>query len=186
MSPETTSERDGRQVEVEGRPGVRFVRELAHPPERIWRAITEPAEAAQWLPTEIQGDLNQQGAELRFDMRFEEESDEETATGSVTESERPRVLAYTWGDTAMRFEIEPAGTGSRLTFTHVLPLEDSAKVAAGWQLCLDSLEQLLGGEPVGEFEKDRWTRLHDGYAEEFGVDPEVGWRARDEHNKKRR
>ena len=92
----------------------------------------------------------------------------------MLECEQPRVLAYTWGDQTLRFELEPDGDGTRLVFTHALPREESAKTAAGWQLCFDDLEARLAGEESSGFDEERWTRLHEGYADEFGVDPETG------------
>ena len=39
--------RTGRQETFDGRPALRFERRLAHSQERVWRAISEPAELAQ-------------------------------------------------------------------------------------------------------------------------------------------
>ena len=39
----------------DGRWRLRFTRALAHPPEKVWRAITEPEHLAQWFPTTIEG-----------------------------------------------------------------------------------------------------------------------------------
>src|ERR1700737_5024670 len=44
---------------------LRFVRILPHPPERVWRAITEPDELIHWFPTTIEGE-RAAGAALRF------------------------------------------------------------------------------------------------------------------------
>ena len=77
----------------------------------------------------------------------------------------------------MRFELEPDGHGTKLVFTHELPRPDSAKVAAGWELCLDDLEIALDGEARAEFPEGRWVELHEAYASEFGVSPEPGRQA---------
>ena len=37
--------------EVDDRPALRFERLLPHPPERVWRALTEPREQFGWHPT---------------------------------------------------------------------------------------------------------------------------------------
>ena len=34
---------------------LRYERRLAHPRERVWRAITEDADLAAWFPTTIEG-----------------------------------------------------------------------------------------------------------------------------------
>jgi hypothetical protein len=88
---------DGELIEIGERAGVRFERRLSHPPERVWRAITERDELAKWFSRDDRGrDRGGRRAPLPF----------------------PR-----------------------------------------------------------EFPPDRWSELHDHYAEEFGVDPEVGRQA---------
>ena len=42
-----------------------FTRRLAHPREKVWRAVTEPAHLAAWYPQEIVGE-RRAGAPLRF------------------------------------------------------------------------------------------------------------------------
>ena len=43
----------GSYVEHEGRPAVRFVRTYPHPVERVWRAVSDPAELAHWFPSAV-------------------------------------------------------------------------------------------------------------------------------------
>ena len=44
---------------------LRYERRLAHPPERVWRALTDDAELADWFPTTMEGE-RQKGAALRY------------------------------------------------------------------------------------------------------------------------
>jgi uncharacterized protein YndB with AHSA1/START domain len=176
-----TSTRDGKLVEAEGdRVGVRFERRLAHPPERVWRAVTEADELAKWFPArpEISGE-RRIGAQLTIAYP---DNVEPPDSGEIVELDEPRLFAFTWRSAAqepqlLRFELEPDGDGTRLVFTHELPRPDSAKVAAGWQLCLDDLEAALAGQPRAEFPEGRWVELHEEYAEHFGVSPEPGRQA---------
>jgi uncharacterized protein YndB with AHSA1/START domain len=48
-------------------PRLRFVRRLAHPPERVWRAITEPDELEAWFPDTIVVERWAVGAPLRVE-----------------------------------------------------------------------------------------------------------------------
>jgi uncharacterized protein YndB with AHSA1/START domain len=177
----TTPKRDGQLIEVEGdRVGVRFERRLDHPPERVWRAVTETEELAKWFPArpEIGGE-RRVGSELTFTYPNNEEPPE---TGQIVQFDEPRIFAFTWrssGDDAhlLHFELEPDGDGTRLIFTHELPKPDSAKVAAGWQLCLDDLELALADAPRADFPEGKWVELHEEYAERFGVSPEAGRQA---------
>ncbi len=38
---------------VNDRPALRFERRLDFPVERVWRAVSEPAELAQWFPGSV-------------------------------------------------------------------------------------------------------------------------------------
>jgi Activator of Hsp90 ATPase homolog 1-like protein len=49
---------------------LRFTRRLAHPPQKVWRALVEPAHLAVWFPTTIDGE-RAAGARLRFRHRDE-------------------------------------------------------------------------------------------------------------------
>jgi uncharacterized protein YndB with AHSA1/START domain len=170
----TTPQRDGELIEVgEDRVGVRFVRRLAHSPERVWRAITEPDELAKWFPDTIEGEFGP-GAEVRFPKFVEMGL---PSVGKVTEFDPPRLLAFSWGPSSLRFELESDGEGTRLTFTDTLPREESAKNAAGWEVCLNDLESLLAGAETTQVDPDRLSELHEHYAASFGVDPEVGRQA---------
>ena len=55
---------DLRQLD-DGRWQLRFTRTLRQPPEKVWRAITEPDHLAHWFPTTIDGE-RAAGAGLRF------------------------------------------------------------------------------------------------------------------------
>lgn len=55
---------DLEQLE-DGRWQLRFTRSFRHPPEKVWRAISEPEHLARWFPTTIEGE-RVAGAVLRF------------------------------------------------------------------------------------------------------------------------
>jgi uncharacterized protein YndB with AHSA1/START domain len=40
---------DGTLETIDGRPALRIERRLAHTVARVWRAVTEPDELAQWF-----------------------------------------------------------------------------------------------------------------------------------------
>jgi hypothetical protein len=147
---------NGSLETVDGRPTLRFERRYNHPVERVWRAITDPDELRHWFPG---------------------------GTWQVTESEPPHLLAGSWYGDALRFELRPDGDGCMLVFSHAFAeLEKAARDAAGWDVCFARFEALLAGEPVGEAEAlKNWPELHERYAEQFGVDPELGRRAFAEH-----
>jgi uncharacterized protein YndB with AHSA1/START domain len=150
-----------------------FVRELSHAPERVWKMLTEPEELRAWAPYAADHSLAQPGdVTLTMFKNAHEEADELHA--SVTRAESPRVLAYTLGGDDLLWELEPIGSGTRLTLSHTVAGPDwLPKVAAGWHICLDVAERLLDGEPAepirGEDAMEHgWQELHDAYAERLG------------------
>ena len=46
--------RDGVLETIDGRPALRFLRQLPHSIERVWRAVSTPAELEQWFPAALE------------------------------------------------------------------------------------------------------------------------------------
>jgi uncharacterized protein YndB with AHSA1/START domain len=127
---------------VDDRSALTFERRLAHSVERVWRAVTEPAELAHWFPSAMSGDLRP-GGTLTFEFPGGEMP---TMQGEVIEVDPPRCLAFTWGDDVLRIELEPDADGCVLHF--VVLFDDAQRAsrdAAGWHVCVDRLEEHLGG-----------------------------------------
>ena len=49
----------------------------------------------------------------------------------------------------MRWELEPLGSGTKLTLWHNIDRRYIAMGAAGWHICIDVLKRLLAGQPIG-------------------------------------
>ena len=158
-------EGEGSLEQVAGRWRLRFVRTLAHPPERVWRALTEPEHLAVWFPTEIHGE-RAAGAALRFVFAGDEGP---PIAGQMLVYDPPAVLEFRWGEETLRFQLEPQGAGCRLTFLNTFDEQGkAARDAAGWHACLDVLAcHLDGREPPGG-PNERWAQLHPVYVERFG------------------
>src|SRR6185295_15200411 len=88
-----------------------FVRRLAHPQEKVWRAVTEPEHQAVWFPDEMVGD-RRAGAALRFVTRTGDGFD-----GEMVVFEPPSVMEFMWGTDRLRLELRPDGDGTILTLT---------------------------------------------------------------------
>ncbi|HEY4428593.1 MAG TPA: SRPBCC family protein [Solirubrobacteraceae bacterium] len=169
--PDTTQ---ATLLEEDGRAALRFERILTHPPDRVWRALTERAELTAWHPTpfELEPVL---GAPIRFQPPA---SVPDWPEGRVTACEPPRLLAHTWGEDSLRWELEPHPEGSRLTLTH--SFDDrfkAARDAAGWELCLAALMASLDGvAPPPAAGPDEvppgWRELNSDYERRFGIAPE--------------
>jgi uncharacterized protein YndB with AHSA1/START domain len=142
---------------------LRFTRRLSHPPEKVWRALSEPEHLAAWFPTDIEGE-RRSGAPLRFVFR---EGEGPTLEGRMIEYDPPSVLELRWGDDeTLRFELEPDGEGSLLTFVNTFDeLGRAARDAAGWHARLDLLAYHLDGEPPPWTPGARWQQVHESYVE---------------------
>jgi uncharacterized protein YndB with AHSA1/START domain len=153
-----------------------LVRDLKHPPAKVWRALTDPANLAEWAPFDADRNLGTVGPAKLSTVGAPKPQVSET---QVKRAEAPRLLEYSWGGNDIRWELEPQGAGTRLTLWHNIDKGFISMGAAGWQICFDVLEQLLAGEPIGrivgmEAMKFGWPRLNAEYAEQFGVELPAG------------
>jgi uncharacterized protein YndB with AHSA1/START domain len=147
---------------LENRPTLRFERDLAHPVEAVWSAITEPSELRQWFPCDVEVDLRLGGAMKFIFSEMPLADAPATMEGRVTELEPPRRFSFLWGEDHLHFQLAPSARGCRLTFTVILDAQDkAARDGAGWHVCLDGLERLLAGEKPGR--SDDWAEHYREY-----------------------
>ena len=151
-----TTQQD-RRVNLDAGPTLQLEHRYDHSVERVWKAITSADELRHWFPP---------GAELK-----------------VTECEPPHLLAGSWYGDQLRFELRPDGDGCVLLFSHAFAdRRKAARDAAGWDCCFARFSALLAGEPMSEADSLRaWPDTHERYAEQFGVDPELGRKTFAEH-----
>jgi uncharacterized protein YndB with AHSA1/START domain len=147
---------------------LRFTRRLPHPPDKVWRALTEPQHLAAWFPTDIEGE-RRAGAPLRFVFRNGEGP---AVEGEMLTYDPPSILEFRWGGgETLRFELKQDGQGTLLVFQNTIDQRGkAARDAAGWHACLDILEYHLRGEGAPWSPAERWKQVHDGYVERFGAD----------------
>ncbi|MCB9464580.1 MAG: SRPBCC domain-containing protein [Candidatus Eisenbacteria bacterium] len=74
---------------------ISFELELFHPPEKVWRALTDPQLLSEWLLPIAALDL-QPGAEFRFTAPPQPEWDG-IVNGRILEADAPRKLSYELG-----------------------------------------------------------------------------------------
>src|SRR4030088_900389 len=123
-----------------------LVRELRHPPEKVWKALTDPASLREWAPFDADRSLGAVGLVRLTTVGAPTPHTSETR---VTRAEEPRLLEYCWGDKDIRWQLEPLGDGTRLTLWHNIDRRFISMGAAGWHICVDVLDRLLAGEPLG-------------------------------------
>lgn len=118
-------------------------RELPFPPEKIWRALTQPHLIEEWL---MKADFKPVVGH-RFDFR----ANWGAVDCEVLTVEPNRTLTYTWEalglESVVTWTLTPAGTGTllRMEQTGFRPDQQQAYhgARAGWPRFFEALEQLL-------------------------------------------
>ena len=148
-----------------------LVRELRHPPAKVWEALTDPEQLREWAPFDSDRNLGTVGTARLSTVGA---SSPQVAESRVTRADAPRTLEYSWGAQDIRWELEPQGTGTRLTLWHNIDRRFISMGAAGWHICFDVLDRLLSGEAIGRMagpelmKNGEWQRLNAEYAKQFG------------------
>ncbi len=170
----------GAQIRKDGEKWTLIlVRELRHSPEKVWQALTDPAHLREWAPFEADRNLAA-GVWGKVKLSTVGTPTPQVSETTVKRAEAPRLLEYSWGGSDLRWELEPLGSGTRLTLWHNIDRHFIAWGAAGWHICFDVLERLLAGEPIGRIvgaeamKFGGWQRLNTEYAKQFGVET-PGW-----------
>jgi uncharacterized protein YndB with AHSA1/START domain len=118
-------------------------RELPHPPERIWRALTQPHLIEAWL---MKNDF-QPVVGHSFNFR----ADWGSVDCRVMAVEPNKTLSYTWGafglGSVVTWTLTPSGTGTHLRMEQSGFPPDQQQfyqgAQAGWPRFFAALEQLL-------------------------------------------
>ena len=127
-------------------PEIRSViveREIAFPPEKIWRALTQPHLIQEWL---MKNDFKPVP-----DHRFKLSAEWGSVDCRVLEIEPNRTLSYTWDayglESTVTWTLTPVGAGTHLRMEQAgfRPDQEQAYQGAkfGWQRFFENLEQVL-------------------------------------------
>lgn len=118
-------------------------REFAHPPKKVWRALTRPELVAEWL---MAGDVAP-----TLGHRFAFGADWGHVDCEVVEVEPERTLAYSWDgkglESIVTWTLTPTAAGTHLRMEQT-GFEPDQKLAyhgakAGWPRFLGALDDLL-------------------------------------------
>jgi len=149
-----------------------LVRDLHHPPAKVWDALTDPAQLSEWAPFDADTNLATVGPVKLSTVGM---PTPQVSESTVKRAEAPRLLEYSWGGNELRWQLEPHDGGTRLTLWHNIDRRYISWGAAGWHVCFDVLERLLADEPIGRIvgaeamNFEGWQRLTAEYAKQFGV-----------------
>jgi uncharacterized protein YndB with AHSA1/START domain len=118
-------------------------REVAYPPEKIWRALTEPHLIEEWL---MKNDFKPV-ADHRFNLR----GDWGTVDCQVRAIEPNKMLSYTWDALGLKsivtWTLTPTSAGTHLRMEQSGFRQDQQQAYQGakygWQRFFATLEQVL-------------------------------------------
>ena len=118
-------------------------REFPYPPEKIWRALTQPHLIEEWL---MKNDFAPVVGH-HFDLR----ADWGSVGCQVMEVEPNKTLSYTWAamglESVVTWSLTPAGAGTHLRMEHAGFRADQEQAFRGaqygWQQFMAKLDQIL-------------------------------------------
>jgi uncharacterized protein YndB with AHSA1/START domain len=127
--------------------------DLPHAPEKVWRALTDPALLAEWLLPVFDLTL-EPGAAFTFKTQAFPGWDG-TVNCRFIEIEAHRKLSYTWGvpflDTVVTFTLTPTASGTRLSLVQSGFAPDQKRefggARYGWTMMGGKLADLLARMP---------------------------------------
>ena len=129
--------------------------DLQHPPEKVWRALTEPALLEEWLLPVVGRELRlEPGAEFTYKTQPYPGWDG-TVSCKFIEIEPNRKIAYCWTvpflDTVVTFSLTPTASGTRLSIVQsgFAPAQKRELGGAryGWTMMGQKLTDLLARMP---------------------------------------
>jgi uncharacterized protein YndB with AHSA1/START domain len=126
-----------------------FEFDLRHPPEKVWRALTDPALLSQWLLPIVELKL-EPGTAFTFKTEPHPGWDG-TVNCRILEIEPQRKISYAWSvpflDTVVTFILTPTPSGTRLSLVQSGFKPDQKQNFAGarygWKLMGGKLVELL-------------------------------------------
>ena len=125
-------------------------REMPHPPEKIWRALTQGSLIEEWL---MKNDFQPQvGRQFKFRSTPVPNWDG-VIDSKVLEVKPISRLSYSWGTMGMEsvvtWTLTPTESGTHLRMEHSgFPSEESVSYKGakyGWQNFIGKLENVVGG-----------------------------------------
>lgn len=155
-----------------------FVRVLAHSPEQVWSALTDPAKLPKWAPYGPDRTLDSVGPAV---LKMYDGSSPEQYEIEVLHVTPLQKLEYTWAGTTLLWVLEPIPEGTRLTLHHTVDNPSwITPSAAGWHICLDMADLLMKGKEIGPLVGEAvmeagWPELAEHYGKALGLPLDPGF-----------
>ena len=105
---------------------IHITRDYPHPPEKVWRAVTDPDIVPRWTATGRGGTPEGFSPEVGCQFRFVGKplpGWNGIVNCQVLDVDPPELLRYSWSDsggttTEVTYRIEPHDDGTRFTYDH--------------------------------------------------------------------
>lgn len=132
---------------------ISFEFDLRHPPEKVWRALTDPKLLAEWLLPVI-GFKLESGAAFTFKTQAYPGWDG-TVNCRMLEIEAHTKISYAWSvpflDTVVTFTLAPTPSGTRLSLVQsgfkASQKQEFGGARYGWKMMGEKLVDLLARIP---------------------------------------
>jgi uncharacterized protein YndB with AHSA1/START domain len=159
---------DGTFYKNENGCGVRFERDLNHPVEIVWQALTDPRLMEPWLaPATIEGRV---GGTITLQMKGGKMG------GRILQWKENELLEYEWHKgSVVRWELLKEINGRcRLIFIHHNPNPEVADdqllgAATGWHYHMDAITTVLDGKKMPSFPMEAWETISREAAERYAA-----------------
>lgn len=147
------------EARLKDKPSLTLTREYAAPPERVWRAWTDPEAVKRWWVA--RGPVSVAELDVRVGGRFRicfggADGNEHECAGVYQEVAKPKKLAFTWSwprSTPERISrvtilFNAKGEGTQLVFRHEQFFDETVRDnhKRGWTGLLDQLDEFLKGQ----------------------------------------
>jgi uncharacterized protein YndB with AHSA1/START domain len=155
---------------------LRYERRFPHPPEKVWKAITDPNQVSQWFSTTAKIDARLGGTleYISVPVGFRR-------TGRILEWNPPYVFEHEMrvdphpqlpkgdAESVVRWQLVRDGNDTIVTATHSRLAKDSSlRFAIGWHSFLDRLAAQLNGENLPDH-KERSAAVAGLYSAQYAA-----------------
>ena len=145
------------QSPTQDRPSLSITRHYAVPPEKVWRAWTEPQALSRWFGPGEPDSVTRAELDVRVGGRYSvafrtQDGEEHAGVGTYQEVVENRRLSFTWAwqstperVSLVTIELRPTAQGSELDFRHDRFFDQQARDnhERGWTATFAKLDDFL-------------------------------------------
>jgi len=150
------------QARLIDKPSLTLTRDYAAPPERVWRAWTDPEALKQWWAPGAGDAVSVAEFDVRVGGRFRicfggKDGNEHECAGVYQEVAKPKKLVFTWSwprstperESLVTIVFNARGSGTELVFKHERFFDEKARDdhKRGWSSLLDKLDRFMKAAP---------------------------------------